>query len=66
GGTSLASNLILTDSVGQKLQVQIENRLGGGGQRHVAVYCPLWMVNSSHYRLRYRQDGSKHLPSGTV
>lgn len=51
-GPELPSSLTLTDSIGQKLEVLLENTLGEGGQRHVVVYCPVWMVNMSHYRLR--------------
>lgn len=51
--TELDSSLTLTDRVGQKLEVLLENHLGEGGQRHVIAYCPMWMVNTSHYRLRY-------------
>ncbi|CAM9237142.1 unnamed protein product [Sphacelaria rigidula] len=51
--SELGSSVTLTDSIGQKLEVLLENRLGEGGQRHVTVYCPVWMVNTSHYRLRY-------------
>lgn len=51
--SELGSSLTLTDSIGQKLEVLLENHLGEGGQRHVIVYCPVWMVNTSHYRLRY-------------
>ncbi|CAM9807154.1 unnamed protein product, partial [Hapterophycus canaliculatus] len=62
----LGSSVTLTDSVGQRVEVLLENRLGEGGQRNVTVYCPVWMVNTSHYRLRYRQDGQKQMPAGTV
>lgn len=53
GQLELGSSVTLTDSVGQRLEVLLENRLGEGGQRHVVVYCPVWMVNTSHYCLRY-------------
>lgn len=48
----LGSSVTLTDGVGQRVEVLLENRLGEGGQRNVTVYCPVWMVNTSHYRLR--------------
>ncbi|CAM9615987.1 unnamed protein product, partial [Ectocarpus fasciculatus] len=48
----LGSSVALTDGVGQRVEVLLENRLGDGGQRNVTVYCPVWMVNTSHYRLR--------------
>lgn len=53
GESELGSSLTLTDSVGQRLEILLENRLGEGGQRHVVVYCPVWMVNTTHYRLSY-------------
>lgn len=46
------ATLTLTDSVGQKIDILLQNRLGEGGQRHVVVYCPVWMVNTSNYSLR--------------
>lgn len=53
GQAELGSSVTLTDSVGQRIEVLLENRLGEGGQRHVVVYCPVWMVNTSRYCLRY-------------
>ena len=53
GAAELGSSVTLTDSVGQRIEVLLENRLGEGGQRHVVVYCPVWMVNTSRYCLRY-------------
>lgn len=64
--TSMPKNVTLTDTVGQRLRVQIENNLGRGGQRHVLVYTPYWFVNTSQYAIRFRQDGSSALPAGTV
>ncbi|KAG5189847.1 hypothetical protein JKP88DRAFT_128835, partial [Tribonema minus] len=58
GGDECASGITLTDAVGQRIALRVENRRGGGGQRHVTVYAPYWMVNTSHYRMRFRQDGS--------
>jgi hypothetical protein len=63
---AVASGITLTDGLGQRVALRIENRRGGGGQRHVTVYCAYWMVNTSHYRMRFRQEGSKALPAGTV
>jgi hypothetical protein len=57
---------VLTDTVGQRLFINIDNKEGGGGQRHIAVYCPYWIVNTSQFSLRIRQEGSQHLPAGTV
>lgn len=52
GSSELRSSVTLTDSIGQRLEVVLENRPGKGGQRHVIVFCPVWMVNTSNYRLR--------------
>lgn len=59
-------SIVVTDSVGQRLRLQIENKQSGGGNRKIAVYCPYWVVNSSQYSLRLREDGAKYLPAGTV
>jgi hypothetical protein len=56
----------LTDSVGQRLCLQIENKLGNGKQRNVVVYCPYWIVNTSQYTIRLKEDGGQYLPAGTV
>ena len=58
--------LWLTDFVGQKLKLQVENIVGGGGQRFVSVYTPYWIVNTSQYVLRYREEMAESLPAGTV
>ena len=60
------TSIVLTDSVGQRIRLQIENQVGGGGHRSVVVYCPYWVVNTSQYTLRLREEGSPHLPAGTV
>ncbi len=52
--------------MGQRLRVNIENTVGGGGQRHIAVYCPYWIVNTSQFMFRIREEGSTILPAGTV
>lgn len=64
--TKTQSSIILTDSVGQRLRLQIQNKMGGGGHRHILVYCPYWVVNTSQYTLRLKEEGSKYLPAGTV
>ncbi len=70
GGTNkmvdAVTNIVLTDTVGQKLQLNIENSIGGGSHRHVSVYCPFWLVNTSSHSLRFRQDGVSKFPAGTV
>ena len=62
---SSRNSIMLTDSVGQRLRLQIENKLGGGGNRRIVIYCPYWVVNTSQYSLRLREDGAKYLPAGT-
>lgn len=58
--------LWLTDFIGQRLKLQIENVVGGGGQRFITVYAPYWIVNTSQYVLRYKEEHSDHFPAGTV
>lgn len=59
-------SIILTDSIGQRIRLQIENKVGGGGHRKIVVYCPYWIVNTSQYTLRLRDERSDSLPAGTV
>lgn len=58
--------IILSDAVGQRLLLNVENNEGGGGQRHLIIYCPFWIVNTSQYSFRIREEGSANLPAGTV
>jgi hypothetical protein len=44
----------------------VENTEGSGGQRHIVVYCPYWIINNSQFSLRIKEDGSAFLPAGTV
>ena len=44
GVEDIASELCLIDSLGQRLTLHIDNILGSGGQRHVSVYSPFWIV----------------------
>ena len=60
------TSIILTDAVGQRLRLEIENKVGGGGHRSLVVYCPYWIVNTSQYSIRLREDGAMYLPAGTV
>jgi hypothetical protein len=30
------------------------------------VYCPYWVINTSQYSLRLKEEGSQYLPAGTV
>lgn len=60
------SHIILTDSVGQRLRLHVQNDMGGGGQRNILIYCPYWVINTSQYTLRLKEEGSRYLPAGTV
>lgn len=62
------TSVTLTDTVGQRLRLNVENTLGGGGQRQITVYCPYWIVNTSQYSFRIIEEGktSTTLPAGTV
>jgi len=62
----VTSETMVVDGMGQKLTLNIENIQGGGGQRHIAVYAPFWVVNTTEHSLRYRQENSKGFVSGTV
>ena len=44
----------------------MENTLGRGGQRTIVVYCPYWIVNTTQFKLRIKEDGSPLLPAGSV
>lgn len=60
------SSVTLSDTAGQKLRLNVENIEGGGGQRHITVYCPYWIVNTSQFSFRIREEGDMELPAGTV
>lgn len=60
------TSIMLTDAVGQRLRLEVENKMGGGGHRSIVVYCPYWIVNTSQYAIRLREDGALYLPAGTV
>lgn len=62
------ASVLLADSMGQRLRLNIENVEGGGGERHIVVYCPYWIVNTSQYCLRIREEGAPkdQLPAGSV
>jgi len=63
---STDASFFLTDAHGQRLRLHIQNTLGGGGQRHIAVYCPYWIVNTSQYAVRIREENDIALPAGTI
>lgn len=60
------TSILLTDTVGQRLRVNVENIVGGGGQRQITIYCPYWIVNTSQYSFRIMEEGTNVLPAGTV
>jgi len=66
GAEGIAADTTVVDSEGQKLVLRIDNALGGGGQRKVAIYCPFWIVNTTQHALRYKQEGKGAYVSGTV
>ena len=66
GEEGSTSSILVTDSVGQRLRLLVENNVGGGGQRHVVVFCPYWLVNTSQYTIRLKEDGGQVYPAGTV
>jgi len=57
---------VVVDSVGQRLTLKIDNNRGGGGQRRISLYCPLWIVNTTEHALTYKQEKGSSFVSGTV
>lgn len=66
GTTEDVSTVLLTDTVGQRLILNIDNTEGKAGQRHITIYCPYWIVNACQYTIRIREEGSRSLPAGSV
>ena len=60
------ASMTLSDPDGQSLRLHVENVVGGGGQRHLVVFCPFWVVNVSQYSIRLKEEGSRTLPAGTT
>jgi hypothetical protein len=60
------SSILLTDTVGQRLRLHIQNDMGGGGQRNIVIFCPYWVINTSQYTLRLKEEGTQSLPAGTL
>ena len=56
---------VIEDGQGQSLALCIQNIRGGGGQRHIIVYCPYWIVNTTIHSLRYRQESTREFVCGT-
>ena len=48
----------MVDRHGQSLRIHIENVEGEGGQRNITVYCPYWIVNTTQYMMRVREEGT--------
>ena len=61
----IATETTLVDHLGQKINLSIENKFGQGGQRHVTIFCPYWIVNTTEHALRYRQEKASSYVSGT-
>lgn len=59
-------SILLTDTVGQRIMLSVENIKGKGGQRQIIVFCPYWIINNTQFSLRIREEGSHVLPAGTV
>eukprot|EP00985_Skeletonema_marinoi_P012126 scaffold5803_cov164-Skeletonema_marinoi.AAC.2 len=62
----IATETTVVDSVGQRLTLLLDNVLGNGGQRHVTIYSPFWIVNTTEHSLRYKQEKALSYVSGTV
>lgn len=62
----ISDETTVVDSVGQRLNLRIENVRGGGGQRRISLYCPFWIVNTTEHALRYKEDKEKRYVCGTV
>jgi len=56
----------LVDTVGQRLKLGVENTEGSGGERRITIYCPYWIVNTSQYAIRIKDERSGQMPAGTV
>lgn len=66
GADDVATETSVIDSLGQRLTLLIDNVLGHGGQRHISLYCPFWIVNTTEHSLRYKQEKTQSFVSGTV
>lgn len=62
----IATETTVVDSIGQRLTLLIDNVFGNGGQRHITIYSPFWIVNTTEHSLRYKQEKALSYPSGTV
>lgn len=66
GTEEIASSMVVVDSIGQSLVLNIDNELGAGGQRHITISCPYWIVNTTEHPLRYKQENSSNLVCGST
>lgn len=66
GPEDIASAIVVVDSVGQRLFLNIDNELGAGGQRNITISCPYWIVNTTEHPLRYKQENSSSLVCGSI
>lgn len=66
GAEDIASSMVVVDSIGQRLALNIDNELGAGGQRHITISCPYWIVNTTEHPLRYKQENSSNLVCGSI
>jgi hypothetical protein len=64
--SDIATETVVVDNSGQKLTLRIENIVGGGGQRHISLYCPFWIVNTTTHALRYKQEKSSSFVAGNL
>jgi hypothetical protein len=64
--TDVVDETVVVDSVGQRLTLNIDNVRGGGGQRRISLFCPLWIVNTTEHSLTYKQEKGSSFVSGTV
>jgi hypothetical protein len=55
GMEDIATELIVVDSLGQRLTLHIDNVLGRGGQHRVTLYAPFWIVSATtvHFNFFY-------------
>ena len=63
---SVARTISVVDSENQRLELNIDNQRGSGGQRHIVVSCPYWIVNTTEHPLTYKQEKSSQMVSGSI
>lgn len=66
GQDDVALETTVVDSIGQRLTLHIDNVQGSGGQRHIKLFVPFWIVNTTEHSLRYKQENAQSFVSGTV